>query len=89
MYHGNFAAGLLVKAVYEPSILAWPIMMGSSILDIIDLEHLALMMVVFGKHFRLGQLTTSPVSAKKPVSSTPHLPSCTGSWAASWLNPQP
>jgi hypothetical protein len=35
MYHGHFATGLLVKAIYGPSIPAWPIMMGSSILDII------------------------------------------------------
>ncbi|KAG4432994.1 hypothetical protein IFR05_011509 [Cadophora sp. M221] len=35
MYHGHFAAGLLIKAIYGPSIPAWPIIMGSGILDVI------------------------------------------------------
>lgn len=35
MYHGHFAAALLIKALSGPSIPAWPIMFGSSILDII------------------------------------------------------
>src|ERR1700742_1495869 len=35
MYHGHFAAALLIKAIYGPAIPAWPIMFGSSILDVI------------------------------------------------------
>lgn len=35
MYHGHFATGLLIKALYGPTIPAWPIMFGSSILDLI------------------------------------------------------
>ncbi|KAJ9667303.1 hypothetical protein H2201_002504 [Coniosporium apollinis] len=35
MYHGHFAAGLFIKALCGPSIPSWPIMFGSSILDII------------------------------------------------------
>ncbi|KAH9219828.1 hypothetical protein DL95DRAFT_457094 [Leptodontidium sp. 2 PMI_412] len=35
MYHGHFATGLLLKAIYGHSIPAWPVMMGSSFLDII------------------------------------------------------
>lgn len=35
MYQGHFAAALLIKALAGPSIPAWPILFGSSILDII------------------------------------------------------
>ncbi|KAJ9664759.1 hypothetical protein H2198_000105 [Neophaeococcomyces mojaviensis] len=35
MYQGHFAAALLIKALAGPSVPAWPIMFGSSILDII------------------------------------------------------
>ncbi|KIW64747.1 hypothetical protein PV04_09658 [Phialophora macrospora] len=35
MYHGHFAAGLLIKASFGPRIPAWPVMFGSSVLDII------------------------------------------------------
>jgi hypothetical protein len=55
MYHGHFAAGLVVKAIYGPSIPAWPIMVGSSILDIIG-----------GLDAVLGLSTITPSTARGP-----------------------
>ncbi|KAH7348604.1 hypothetical protein BKA65DRAFT_594400 [Rhexocercosporidium sp. MPI-PUGE-AT-0058] len=55
MYHGHFAAGILLKAIYGPSIPAWPVMMGSSLLDIIG-----------GLDALLGLTVITPSSARGP-----------------------
>ncbi|KAH6712268.1 hypothetical protein BKA61DRAFT_736713 [Leptodontidium sp. MPI-SDFR-AT-0119] len=55
MFHGHFAAGLLLKAIYGPSIPAWPAMMGSSFLDIIG-----------GLDALLGLTVITPSSARGP-----------------------
>ncbi|KAL5322574.1 hypothetical protein ACEPPN_010547 [Leptodophora sp. 'Broadleaf-Isolate-01'] len=55
MFHGHFAAGLLLKAIYGPSIPACPAMMGSSFLDIIG-----------GLDALLGLTVITPSSARGP-----------------------